>query len=287
MKINTPLYSNWGVEVTGIDARDITSQDIGYLRDELLYRYRFLLFRGQDLDTREYIDFARRFGTPQVYVQDNYHHPDHAEIFVSSNISVNGKKLGVARTGYYWHTDCAFQQNPLPLTMLYPQIIPRSQRETLFIDMAHVWKNLPSALRQQIEGRYAQHAGNGRYKIREEDVGKPLHEIMELERQIAPPVTHPAIIEHTITGEDILYINEGFTIAIDGYTSEESNALLKELFSSIDRAENVITHSWEQGDILVWDNRFFVHKAHAAPSNEAQVIFRIGIYDGYDFYPKH
>jgi len=284
MQIREGFINGAGALVQGADVRKLGGEELRALREGVLYRRRFILFRGQSLSTTEYIDFARKFGTPQVYLQENYHHPEHPEIFISSNISVNGKKLGVARTGYYWHTDCSFQQTPLSLTMLYPQILPKGRRETLFIDMHTVLERLPPGLRRRLEGHNALHGGNGRYKVREEDVGKPLHELIEAESRIAPPARHPVIIQHAVTGEKSLYVNEGFTLGIEGYTADESRALLSDTLAFIARPEHVITHEWQEGDILVWDNRTLLHRSGASPLHEPQMIYRIGIYDGHPFY---
>lgn len=286
MQLLEGIIGGAGAAVLEMDVRELDDEALRALRDDVLYRKRLVLFRGQRLSRLDYINFARRLGTPQVYPQDNYHHPQHPEIFVSSNISVDGEKLGVARTGYYWHTDCSFQQDPLPLTMLYPQILPQGNRETLFVDMHAVLERLPAALRRRIEGRHAWHGGNGRYKIRAVDVGRPLHEIAEEEARLAPPVRHPLVIEHGVTGEAVLYVNEGFTLRIDGESAEESAALLAELFAFTARPEHVITHSWEEGDILIWDNRTLLHRSGANPPHEPQMIYRIGLYDGRPFYVR-
>ncbi|ATB37756.1 dioxygenase [Cystobacter fuscus] len=287
MKIQEGFINGVGALVDKVDVRRFGNEEARELRENVLYRRRFILFRGQKLSTTEYIDFARKLGTPQVYLQDNYHHPEHPEIFISSNVSINSRKMGVSRTGYYWHTDCSFQQQPLSLTMLYPRILPEGRRETLFIDMPSVLERLPMGLRQRLEGRDAWHGGNGRYKVREEDIGKPLHELIEAEARLAPPVRHPSIIQHPLTQERSLYVNEGFTQRIDGYAADESSALLADVFAFIARPEHVITHEWEEGDILVWDNRTLLHRSGASPRHEAQMIYRIGLYDGHPFYsPK-
>ncbi len=100
-----------GAEIHGLDVTQLTpeSPEIDVIRDAI-YRHKLLVIRGQKLDENSYIAFTRKVGTPQIYFQSNYHHPDHPEIFVSSNIKESGRKVGVARTGNYWHTDCSFQE---------------------------------------------------------------------------------------------------------------------------------------------------------------------------------
>lgn len=270
-----------GVEVYVPRLQSLPPQTFAEIR-ALTHRHKLVVFRGQNLTMDEYVQFARNVGTPQVYPQDNYHHPKYPEIFVSSNVPEDGKKIGVAGTGRYWHTDCQFLPEPLPLTMVYPQVLP-AVRATFYIDMARVLKRLPPRLMRYIEGRQAIHEGKYRYKVQACDIDRSLIELLEEKAAIAPPVRHPTIIEHPVTGERFLYISSGFTTGLDGLAYEESTAVLRELFEFIERPEHVHTHDWEEGDILLWDNRAVLHKASESKGGPSK-SYRIGVYDGLPFY---
>ena len=112
-----------GCSVTGIDAAKATKTQIKKLRD-LLYRNRLIVLKDQNLNEAGYCEFAKRFGNPVPYLQDNYHHPEFPLIFVSSNVKKDGKQIGVARTGGYWHSDTAFETDPKFITMLMPKVLP-------------------------------------------------------------------------------------------------------------------------------------------------------------------
>jgi taurine dioxygenase len=236
------------------------------------------------MSSEQYIAFARRLGTPQIYFQDNYHHPGHPEIFVSSNVLENGKKVGVAGTGRYWHTDCAFQREPLSWTMLYPQILPQSVRETYYIDMCQVYQNLPAELKQQVDDARMLHEAKWRYKVQACDIDRAIIDILKDFEKKAPSVTHPAVIVHPVTYQRALYISEGFTTQVVGINPELSQQLLSALLAFVQRDEHIYTHTWQAGDILLWDNRVLLHKAGGCPEGESSVSHRIGVYDGLPFY---
>src|SRR5262249_29800149 len=185
-----------------------------------------------------YLEFGKRIGDPMVYPDTRYHHPEYPEIFVSSN--VKDKKMGMARSGYFWHTDLSFKTKPQALTLLYPQILP-TKRETLFIDMGEVFERLPSHLRSVVEGRTAHHDPSLRYKVEQTDVDARLDlgEILENVRKAYPAPDHPCVITHPVNKKRILYMNEGFTTAINGLPYEQSQAALAELFAFIKRDEHV------------------------------------------------
>lgn len=283
MKINRPSLESIGAEVLDIDVVAVTEAQVETIK-QLVYEHKLVVFRNQNINEDQYLELARRIGTPQIYPQDNYHHPDYPEIFVSSNVPKDGKKFGVRGTGRYWHTDCAFLDEPLPFTMLYPQVLPNSIRETYYIDMQQVYKKMPANLKSFVDEKYMVHEAKWRYKVQEWDIDKAIIDIMNEFEKTFPPVRHPAIITHPVTHEKVLYMSQGFTTAIVGLDYETNQKVVKELFSFIERDEHIHTHVWKDGDILLWENRTLNHKASIVPEGETSVSYRIGIYDGLPFY---
>ncbi|WP_165223859.1 TauD/TfdA dioxygenase family protein [Aquisphaera insulae] len=285
LQVVEPRAGEIGAEVRGIDVKRLPagSPEFGEIRN-LIYRHRLVVIRGQQLDEAQYVEFARKMGRPQVYFQSNYHHPDHPEIFVSSNVKEQGRKIGVAGTGNYWHTDCSFEQKPLSWTSIYPQVFEPKRRGTLYIDMTKVYRDLPSELRARVDGATAIHAGQLRYKVQESDIDRSLKELLERIDREVPPVRHPAVITHPVTKERILYLNSGFTVRLEGLNHEENAATLKGLFDFIEREEHVHDHRWDEGDLIIWDNRSLVHMSTSVSPGERSKSYRIGIYDGQPFY---
>ncbi|PTL85526.1 TauD/TfdA family dioxygenase [Vitiosangium sp. GDMCC 1.1324] len=283
MKLIPPTAGKLGAELTGIDVRNLSSDMAVQLRLQL-YEHRLIVIRDQNLSKQEYIDFANKLGRPQVYFQKNYHHPEHPEIFVSSNVLENGQKVGVAGTGRYWHTDYQFFQDPLPFVMVYPQILPNTRRETYYIDMQRVYEELPDELRAYVENTQAIHDGKWRYKITPEDIDRALIDILNDVNKLVPPVMHPAVIRHPLTGRKSLYISSGFTSRLEGLSYEENIEVMAKLFNFIEREDHIHTHTWRYGDILLWENRALLHKAGDTPKGERSMSYRIGVYDDLPFY---
>ena len=272
-----------GAQIHGVDLGAITG---GQARDILaaVHHHALVRVKGQKVSVHQYVEFGDKLGTIMPYPDERYQHPEHPGVFVSSN--VKGRTMGMARSGYFWHTDLSFKPKPQPLTMLYPQLLPQAKRETLFIHMANVYDALPAALRSIVDGRTAKHDPAMRYKVGQADVEANLDvgEILERGRRMFPAPTHPLVITHPVTRRRILYMNSGFTTSIDGLPHEESQAALQELFAFIERPEHVQPHSWELGDIIIWDNRMLIHKAGYMAPGDFQTIFRLGIDDLVPFY---
>jgi taurine dioxygenase len=275
-----------GAEIKGLDVNSLSSQspELAMIRN-LIYKNKLVVLRDQELDEEGYVAFARKLGRPQTYFQPQYHHPKHPEIFVSSNVpDENGNKIGVSGTGKYWHTDCQFEKQPLSFTSVYPLIFPKMSRETSYIDMVEVYKNLPAKLKSIVDGATFIHEGQMRYKVQAEDIDKSLRELLDKINEQVPPVAHPAVIEHPVTSDKALYISSGFTTKMVGLSYEDNQRLMRELFDFIEQKEHIHTHYWEEGDLIIWDNRSLIHKASGIKPGETSKMYRVGIYDELPFY---
>src|SRR3546814_19677512 len=65
---------------------------------------------------------------------------------------------------------------------------------------------------------------------------------------------HPVVIHHPISGKKALYVNPDFTVKIDGWTVEESRALLQFLYQHAARPEFTTRFHLETGSLAFWDN---------------------------------
>jgi taurine dioxygenase len=274
-----------GVEVHDLDATALDAAAAAELR-RLVYEHKLVVFRGLELGDDAYIAFARKLGRPQIYFQPNYHHPEHPEIFVSANVPIDGKKVGVAGTGRYWHTDYQFFTDPLPLVMVTPRVIPAGGRGTCYVDMQKVLRDLPADLKPHVERTRARHEAKWRYKVQACDIDKSIAEILEEFGAETPPVTHPTVITHPVHGRRALYVSRGFTVGIEGLGYEEGKAALEALFDFTERPEHVHKEPWVPGTTLLWDNRQLVHMASGSLHGAASVSYRIGVYDDLPFYTE-
>lgn len=283
MQATLPQAGAIGVDIHDLDPRAIAPHQAAELR-KLAYEHKLVVLRGVDLSAPEYIEFARALGRPQIYFQENYHHPEHPEIFVSSNQPMNGKKVGVAGTGRYWHTDYQFFDEPLPLTMVYPQQLPEGPRQTLYADMQRAFETLPDDLKQFALTHRSVHEAKWRYKVTPDDIDKSITELLEEFGAITPPVSHPMVLQHPALDRQQLYVSEGFTVGIEGLPIEEGREHLKAFFEHSTQEQFVHCHNWEHGDILLWDNRQVMHMASKTLPGQPSVSYRIGVYDDLPFY---
>jgi taurine dioxygenase len=274
----TPL-PNFGAVVSDVNLATLDGEGAREVKRQL-YEHKLLLFRDVELSPTEYLAMARHLGSLVKFVDEDYRHPEHPEIFVVSNVKRNGVKFGMDRVGYYWHSDSSFMPNPLPITMLYAQHVPREGGETAFIDMTHVYSQLDADTRALVDRSSCSHEGKWRYLITPSDVGLSVQEILERDERLVPSPTHPMMIAHPETGSRALYWSEGISKRVIGLSESESTALLEKVTALVHRDESRYVHSWQPGELVLWDNRSLVHQAYPAAPGQARMMFRIGINDG-------
>jgi taurine dioxygenase len=222
-----------------------------------------MVFRDQQLTEEQHIAFSRRFGELEIHVAEQFLKPGHPEILMISNVIENGRNIGVPDAGQYWHSDLSYVGNPSRCSLLYALEVPiRDSRvlgDTLFASAVHAYDTLPDSLKAQLERARAVHRYADRYKRLQQTIGR--EPLSEEKLKKVPDVSHPVFRSHPVTGRKVLFVNEGFTVYIEGMLRTESDSLLQRLFAHIVRPEALYTHHWQAGDLLMWDNCLVQHRA--------------------------
>ncbi len=279
-----------GTTVEDFHAPTASDDDFHAIK-KLVYGDKIVLLKNQHLTPDEFVAMGRRFGEVETYYQPMYAHPDRPEIFVSSNVSQDGQRVGVPQTGKFWHADYQFMPRPFGLTLIYPQVVPSENRGTYFIDMTRAYTDLAPEIKDAIDGTRCVHTARRYFKIRPSDVYRPVSEILREIDQETPPSIHPTVITHPVTGADILYVSAGFAShLIDADGTNLGDTLLNTLLESSGQLDETFTHpsihlqTFEVGDMLVWDNRALIHRARHATKSEPATSFRVTAHDEYPFY---
>ena len=110
MKIE-PTGGALGARIEGIDLGVPVSD--GDFRQILraLGAYGVLCFPGQKLETEAFARFGRMFGELEINVANQFHEPGFPEVMVLSNMTRDGKPLGLADAGQGWHTDMSYSRD--------------------------------------------------------------------------------------------------------------------------------------------------------------------------------
>lgn len=252
-----------GAEVFGVDlSKPIDSVTFEKVQD-LFHERGVVVFREQHLTEESQIAFSRRLGDLEIHVATDCLKPGYPEILVVSNVVENGRNIGLADAGQYWHSDLSYIANPSRCSLLYALEVPvrdgKVLGETLFASAVWALETLPDSTRNKVANLRAIHRYGDRYKKQQAAGGRGA--LSEEQLRKVPDVSHPIMRAHPITGRKVLFVNEGFTVEIEGMPRAESDSLLAELFSHITRPEALYHHQWRQCDLLMWDNCLTQHRA--------------------------
>ncbi|AON57056.1 TauD/TfdA dioxygenase family protein [Herbaspirillum seropedicae] len=262
-----------GAEIVGLDLnKPVSAAELARIRKALV-EHGVVVFRDQRITPQQHIDFSRRFGPLQVHVLNRFHLAGHPEILIVSNVVENGKPIGLVDAGADWHSDLSYMPKPSLGALLHSQELPAERGDTLYANTAAAWDSLPAALKTLLEGKRAVHSYVYRYE-RLRKLSPWRAPLTQQQIDEVPPVEHPVVITHPESGRKILFVSEGFTSHIIGIPRDESDALLKELYTHITRPENVYTHRWQAHDLVFWDNRSTQHYAAITPQHLRRTLYR-------------
>ena len=260
-----PLTPSFGAEVQGVDlAQDLDDETFRAVEKAFNERS-VVLFRGQRISDGDHVRFSRRFGELEIHVLREFVKPLHPELYVLSNIVENGKAIGIKDAGNYWHTDLSYTRSPSRGSIMLAIEVPLAADgtplgDTQFASTAAAYDALPQQMKTKLAGLKAVHRFWDRY-LRERKAAGSDVVISDERRAQTPDVVHPVIRTHPVTGRKCIYVNEGFTIGIEGMPDDEARPLLRELFAHCTRPELTYRHRWRTGDVVMWDNCATLHRA--------------------------
>ena len=245
-------------EIEGVDLSkpidDRTMEDIRHA----WWDHSILVFRDQDLTQEQHVAFSGQFGELQGHTVKDWLLPTHPEILVLSNRGRGGVKP-LENGGAYWHSDITYEAVPPMGSILHGLTVPPEGGDTLYADMYAAYEALDDETKALIDDRMAIHNYKHRYMMMAKGDKRPEPTKEQLAEWV--DVRHPVVLTHPDSGRKALFVNEGFTVAVEGLEKDESDALLQKLYAHSARPEFVYAHKWRPHDIVMWDNRCTMHRA--------------------------
>jgi taurine dioxygenase len=267
----TKLGKHVGAEVSGLDtSRAPTDGEFAQILDAFHKHLVIRIRAGKNLPDKYVVDLSARFGFNKIHELKDFLDKQHPELLMVGNIMEDGKPIGLKDGAIKWHADMTYSKEPNPISVLVGHEVCKVGGGTQFTSMYAAWDSLPQSVKDRIDGRTATHSINN-YKYKEGD-GMSRDDMLRV-----PPVHHPAVLVHPVTGRKALYVSEGTTASLDGIPEEESRVLLDMLFAHSVQEEFTWLHEWQVGDIVVWDNRCSMHRQTPYDPAERRLMKRTTI----------
>lgn len=258
----TETDAGCGAVVSGINLAALSNQEWDGL-SQAFADYGVLFFRDQSLTPEQHIEFAERWGPIDINrffpAADGY--PQIAEVRKEPDQTTN--------VGGAWHTDHSYDQEPAMGSVLVARDLPETGGDTSFANMYAAYDALSDGFKETLSGLRAVHSNA--HVFGAEGVYKDADVKGFAGAEQVGNAVHPVVITHPLSGKKALYVNPGFTIRIEGWSDEESFAMLGFLFQHAAKPEFTCRFQWQPGSVAMWDNRSSWHNA----ANDYQGQFRL------------
>lgn len=254
-----PISGACGAEISGVDLSRPLSDAV--LEEVMLAFEHFLVivFRDQDLTPEQHKAFSRQFGEitelPQAPTYGD--HQDMQEVRREADEPEN-----VVPSFEHFHTDSPFLLQP-PLAIVMRALeVPKYGGDTAFSNAYLVYEHLSDGMKELLDGLQIVYSGKHiwanneklppekRLRLRE------THGFSEDELENI----HPAVRVHPRTGRKALFATTAYFQRFVGWSEEESRALLDYLQSLAQRLHYHCRIKWRKDTLIVWDNRFLLHR---------------------------
>jgi taurine dioxygenase len=268
-----PLGKKIGTQIEGVDLAELDDETFAAI-EEAFRDHPVLVFRNQRLDAHQLAAFGARFGRLRPHILENYRHPDHPNVSFITNVAKDGSvdRFGVTRASS-WHADETYDPpEKLPrLAILHAVEVPQEKGGTLFADMYSAYEMLLPAMKEKLAGMTGRHGYTDGPDARK--IYTPEH--IRQRNEGRPECLHPAVKEHPVTGRKVLFVNPTHCHGFVGMTDEESEPLILELRDHATREDLVYYHSWQVGDVVIWDEIATMHRGAAdARPEERRIMLR-------------
>lgn len=265
-----PLSSHTGAEVKGLDLRRPVDAATRARLNAAFVAHSVLVFRDQHLAPAEMLAAAQLFG--EVFAQHNprFALPECPLVHTISNQDSypDGRRY---IPGEGWHTDHSNAEYPPKATILHAVRLPSCGGDTQYVNMTLAYDELSEAMKRRITPLRAVHVYQSRHSARK------LMELSPQARQEVPAaVVHPLVRTHPESGRKAIYLNP---IRVEGIVGLEESAaldLITALLAHATAPRYEYRHRWQEGDLVMWDNRSLLHKANGDyDMNEVRYLYRL------------
>lgn len=259
-----PLHPTFMARASAVDLRAIDDQaTLQSIRDAMT-KYSVLVFKGQQFTGPEQIEFAQRLDgqlhrktSSAVLAKNRYGDEALTDI---SNVGGEGEILSAADrrringiSNRIWHTDASFEDPAGRYSLLFARNIPPVRADTEFVDMRTAYDALDDQTKSTIADLHAHHS----IVYSRHTMG---FDFSPEEAAKLPGAVHPVVRQFEDTARKSLYLASHASRIME-WEVPEGRLLIKDLMEHAVHPSFRHYHAWENGDLVIWDNRSTMHRA--------------------------
>lgn len=266
-----PVTPHLGAEISGIDLRDASDAAIDTVKTAFA-EHGVLFFPDQNLSPDELLLVTRRFGDVLrvPYVQGMASHPDIIAVLKEAD------EKRISTFGGTWHTDFSFLPEPPDATLLQAAALPPIGGDTIWANQYLAYDALSPGLQRLLDPLLAVHTGwpHGTMGPGPDAAVSRSIRMTRNDASADKEVLHPVVRVHPVTGKKALFVNPVYTQRFAEMSVAESKPLLDYLHQHCTRPEFQCRLKWQDGMLVMWDNRATLHLAINDYDGHRRLLYR-------------
>jgi len=268
-----PFAAAMGAEIKGVQIRDVDGPVFDEIADAL-YRHGMVFLRDQAMNLGDQERFTQRFGAfgTDAYTPGIPGHPN-----VQRLVKEADERLKHVFGGG-WHSDTPFIERPPSISLLFGADIPPFGGDTIWAStklalatLTETMQNMLRPLKVHMSARdvldVVARATADRSKLGSIDLKMN-------EAAMVKGCFHPLVRKHPVTGAEALFMDESYSIGIEGMTDREATPLLRFLSEHITQHAFTCRLKWQKNTFAMWDNRLCLHQAFNDHDGYRREMFR-------------
>ncbi|HZO55310.1 MAG TPA: TauD/TfdA family dioxygenase [Bryobacteraceae bacterium] len=275
-----------GARVTDLDLSREISDDVAEDLRQAWYEYAVLVFPKLGDTSEKHLRLSRVFGELQQHVNPAIRLPDEPELIaLGAAPETKGRAVwfeGELRYGFlYFHQDSYYTPSIAKGALLRMTKLPRSGGDTVFVDLEKAYAALPDDLKQLCQQRQTIQVYRevpdplwGMRDIKTRFATDDEADYVELDVPDWPPVVHPMVVHHPVTGRPSLLMSPAGYNGMYGMAKEQGDAFYETIASHAMQPQFSFRQQWSMDDMLLWDNRRTMHWAMGYPIGDTRIIKR-------------
>ena len=252
------LHADFGARLNGLDlSRDLTELQLREIYDAI-DTYSFVCIPDQAISDDIQLALTQRLGEAEAE-HVTFGKTGKTSYFGSvGNISDEGIQQGNQHQdtrfqsgNHLWHSDSSFRHQPSYVSIMFPYEVAGEGGATEFVSQRASYQRLDTAEQSAYEAMTV------------------IHDYVFSRTQTAPvdfchaaslpPVKHPLIRTNPTNQMKNLYVGS-HARSIVGLDGIESRRVIDQLLKDTTRPQDILSHSWRVGEVVIWDNRCVLHR---------------------------
>lgn len=254
-----PISGACGAEISGVDLSRPLDDDTLAEVMKAFEHFLVIVFRDQDLTPRQHKDFSRYFGEMIELPQAPCYGDDHMMQEVRREAH---EPANVVPSFEHFHTDSPFLERPPLCVVMRALEVPRYGGDTAFSNAYLVYESLSDGLKAVLDKLQVVYSGKDIWSKNEKLPPEKRLRLREVHGYGEDELEniHPAVRIHPVTGRKALFATTAYFKRFVGWNEEDSRALLNYLQSLAQYLHFQCRVKWKKDTLIVWDNRFLLHR---------------------------